>query len=97
MAKARLQADPRCRFTIHIEHSAKGPRSYHIRATTVSEKFAWLTAINSVMPIPRQNPDLFKGRTLPLLAGWLKTQVVGGRKPLKVKDRWIQLWDTGQV
>jgi hypothetical protein len=30
------------------------------------------------------------------LAGWLKTQVIGGRKQLKAKDRWIQLWDKGQ-
>ena len=31
-----------------------------------------------------------------MLSGWLKTQVLGGRKPLKSKDRWIQLWDKGQ-
>lgn len=30
------------------------------------------------------------------MAGWLKTQVIGGRKPLKSKDRWIQVWDKGE-
>eukprot|EP00038_Savillea_parva_P000641 m.97486 g.97486 ORF g.97486 m.97486 type:complete len:562 (+) comp10218_c0_seq2:436-2121(+) len=96
MSKARLQSDTTTRFSVHIDSTTGPARSYHIKASTMEEKYAWLRAANGLMPLPRQNPDLFKHRTLPLLSGWLKTHVVGGRKPLKAKERWIQVWDKGE-
>mmetsp|Transcript_10585 Transcript_10585/g.27202 ORF Transcript_10585/g.27202 Transcript_10585/m.27202 type:complete len:612 (+) Transcript_10585:302-2137(+) len=96
MSKVHLQSDTGCKFSLHVDNASSGDRRYHVKAGSIEEKFTWLRAIDSLMPVPQQNADMFKGRDLPLLSGWLKTHVVGGRRPLRAKDRWIQLWDKGQ-
>lgn len=55
-----MQSDTSTKFSLHVESTSTGTRSYHIKAATVEEKFAWLKAINGVMPLPKQNPAMFK-------------------------------------